>query len=118
MDKDRIDSIRNLGDQLAEYINEQNDKFMFTNFRTQNYHQFRTMLLRTNLAEVKRGNPPIINFDSYIEIFELAENDAHPGWRLARDLVFIRLIERLYQLGWLNSNPGTTETVIDVEIEQ
>lgn len=117
MDKERIEQIRTMGDRLAEYISSQNDRHLFTNFRIQNYHYFRTVLLRANLAQVKRGNPPIITFDPYIEVFEVAENDYRPDWRLARDLVLIRMIERLYELGWLGANVDAVPDVIEEETE-
>jgi CRISPR-associated protein Cst1 len=117
MDKERIEQIRTMGDRLAEYISSQNDRHLFANFRIQNYHHFRTALLRANLAQVKRGNPPIIEFDPYIEVFEVAENDYYPGWRLARDLVLIRMIERLYKLGWLGANVDAVPEVTEEETE-
>jgi len=115
MDTERIEQIRRMGDRLAEYVNNQNDRYLFTNFRSQNYHHFRTTLLRANLAEVRRGNSPVVEFDPYIEVFEMAENDARPDWRLARDLVLIRMIERLYQLGWLGANIDAAPDVTEEE---
>lgn len=117
MDKERIEQIRTMGDRLAEYISSQNDRYLFTNFRTRNYYHFRTALLRANLAHVRRGNPPIITFDPYIEVFETAENDARPSWGLARDLVLIRMIERLYELGWLGANVDAVPEVTETEEE-
>lgn len=73
------------------------------------------MLLRANLDQVKRGNPPIIAFDPYIEVFEVAENDYHLDWRLARDLVFIRMIERLYELGWFGENVDAVPEIVEEE---
>jgi CRISPR-associated protein Cst1 len=117
MDKERIEQIRTLGDRLAEYVSAQNDRYLFANFRVQNYHHFRTTLLRANLAQVKRGNPPIIAFDPYIEVFEMAESDYRPDWRLARDLVLIRMIERLCALGWLGANMDAVPEVSEEETE-
>jgi len=117
MDKERIEQIRKMGDQLAEYIWSQNDRHFFAGFRTRNYYHFRTALLRANLAHVKRDNPPIIKFDPYVEVFEMAENDSRPDWSLARDLVFIRIIERLHELGWLGANVDVVPEVAEEETE-
>jgi len=117
MDKERIEQIRTMGDRLAEYVSSQNDRHFFANFRTRKYYYFRTALLRANLAQVKRGHPPIITFDPYIEVFETAENDARPNWGLARDLVFIRMIERLHDLGWLGANVDAVPEVTEEETE-
>jgi len=118
MDKDRIDSIRNLGDQLAEYVAKQNDRRFFRQFYVeQRYDYFRTALIKANMAHVKRGNPPFITLDPYIEIFEEGDDVARPDWRLARDLVLIRMVERLYENGWLGGNadvlPEETEETDD-----
>jgi len=105
MDKDRIDSIRTLGDRLAEYIASQNDRRFFRQFYVeQRYDFFRTALIKANLAHVRRGHPPLITLDPYIEIFEEGDELARPDWRLARDLVLIRMVERLYENGWLGGN--------------
>ncbi|MCL6448605.1 MAG: type I-B CRISPR-associated protein Cas8b1/Cst1 [Armatimonadetes bacterium] len=105
VDKRRIQEIRALGDRLADYVDTQNDRRFFLNFfREQNYGNFRAVLLKANLAHVKRGNPPLITLDPYLEVFEDGVNVASSDWRLARDLVLIRLIETLYERGWLGRN--------------
>jgi len=62
------------------------------------------VLIKANLAHVKRGNPPIITLDPYIQVFEEGDEVARMDWRLARDLVLIRMVERLYLQGWLSHN--------------
>ena len=110
MEQERIEEIRKMGDCLAEHIYKRNDVDLYRNFRHKNYSVFRTYLLRANIAEVKEGNPPIVGFDPYIEVFELAENDYRLGWRFTRDLVLLRIIEQLHKLGWFGKNS-------DVELE-
>ena len=118
MDKQRIEQIRSMGDKLAVYVKEQNDRYFFTNFRVQKYQVFRTLFLRVALAQLKRGQAPLVDFDSYIDVFELAENDARADWRLARDLVLIRMIEQLHKLDWLSQNSDALpELADDVDTE-
>jgi CRISPR-associated protein Cst1 len=105
MTKERIDGIRNLGDRLATYIVSQNDRKFFSAFFQNRYDYFRSALLRANLAEVQRGNAPIITLDPYMEVFEEGVDMARPDWKLARDLLLIRMVEQLYQQGWLGSHP-------------
>ena len=106
MEKDRIKQIDDMGKRLAEYVSNQNDKRFFQEFFTQNrYDYFRGRLLKTNLAQVKHGNPPIIEFEPYIQVFEEENELAYSDWRLARDLVLIRMVEELYTLGWFGNNP-------------
>ena len=120
MEKDRIKQIDDMGKRLAEYVSNQNDKRFFQEFFTQNrYDYFRGRLLKTNLAQVKRGNPPIIEFEPYIQVFEEENELAYSDWRLARDLVLIRMVEELYTLGWFGNNPDalTDELLKDELIE-
>ena len=102
MEKDRIEQIRHLGDQLAEYVSSENDRRFFRDFfAEQNYDYFRTALIKANLAYVKRGKPPFITLDPYIGVFEIGDDVPHNQWRLARDLVLIRMREQLNKQCWL-----------------
>jgi len=105
MDKERIEQIRMMGDRLAEYVSGQNDRRFFREFYTlQRYDHLRSILVKANLAHVRNGHPPIITLDPYIQVFEEGDEVARTNWRLARDLVLIRMVERLYDLGWLGSH--------------
>lgn len=105
VEKERTRQMRELGDRLASYISEENDRrFFIAFFSERNYDMFRNALIKANLAHVRRGNPPLITLDPYIEIFEEGNELARPDWRLARDLVLIRMIEQLYNRGWLGKN--------------
>jgi len=103
MEKDRIQHIRELADSLADYVLEENDGRFFAALFEHRYDYFRTTLIKATLACVKKGKPPLITFDPYIEIFESGDEIARSDWRLARDLVLIRMVEQLYQKGWLGS---------------
>ena len=110
MEKERIEEIRKMGDKLADYVSSQNDRRFFREF----FHQkspnnVRTLLIRANLEHVKRGNPPFIKLDPYIEVFEEGFGLERPDWWLARDLVFIRMVEQLHEQGWLGKNPDLVE---------
>jgi len=56
------------------------------------------------IAHVKRGNPPFLTLDNYVSVFEEGEDLARVDWRLARDLVLIRMVEQLHANGWLGAN--------------
>lgn len=105
VEKDRVEQIRSLGDRLGAYIASQDDKRFFTAFFEHRYDYFRTALIRANLNSVRAGNEPLIGLDPYMEIFEEGAEMPGSSWRLARDLVLIRMVEQLYHLGWLGSNP-------------
>ncbi len=106
MEYSRIEEIRKLGDQLADYVSGENDRRFFRDFFAERrYDYFRTALIKANVAHVRRGKPPFITLDPYIEVFEAGDEVARSDWQLARDLVLIRMIERLHQHGWLGRNP-------------
>lgn len=106
MEPTRIEQIRNFADQLATYVNAQNDRRFFREFyTTQRYDYLRAVLIKANVAHVKRGNAPFVTFDPYLEVFEVGDEVERPDWKFARDLVLIRMVERLYDLGWLGKNP-------------
>lgn len=119
MEEERIEQIRVLADRLADYAREQNDRRFFRAlFTVQRYDDLRTTLLKANMAQVRRGNPPLITLDPYIEVFE-GDEVAHADWRLARDLVLIRMIERLYESEkeWLGSNLAAVAETSDADQE-
>jgi CRISPR-associated protein Cst1 len=105
MEQQRIENIRQMGDALAAYIQQQNDRRFFRNFYViGRYDYLRNALIKANTEHVKRGNKPFLTLDSYISVFEEGEEVARADWRLARDLVLIRMVEQLYANGWLGAN--------------
>ncbi len=116
MDERRIQHIRELGDTLATYVVDRNDRGFFNAFwMARNYNEVRAALIRASQAEVKRGRPPLVNLDQFLAIFEHAEGMPAAGWRLGRDLVLIRLLERLYAKGWLQEHAAEIPEVEEVE---
>ncbi|MCI0446533.1 type I-B CRISPR-associated protein Cas8b1/Cst1, partial [bacterium] len=117
MNKNRIDQIRKMGDSIARYIGEQNDRRLFQNFlNARGYDQIRSSLIKVNLDRLKAGKEPIIDFENFIEVFEESEETPFPQWRLYRDLVLIRIIDKLHESGWIQSHveeiPEVDEAVV------
>ncbi|MGH2538767.1 MAG: type I-B CRISPR-associated protein Cas8b1/Cst1, partial [Candidatus Promineifilaceae bacterium] len=110
MDNARIEQIRALGDALADYVKNQNDRGFFRSFYAESrYGYLRNELIKANTAHVRRGHPPFLTLDNYLAVFEEGEELARVDWRLARDLVLIRLVEKLYDNGWLRANQDVVE---------
>src|SRR6266567_983721 len=105
MEKERIEEIRKLGDTLAAYVKEQDDKGFFHNFyRVRRPGDFRTLLLRANYKYVKAGHAPLLKYDPYLTVFEEGEEVPRADWSLARDLVLIRMIEWLHSHNWFGEH--------------
>lgn len=106
MQKERIEYMRSMGDALANYVKEQNDRRFFRDFYVENrYSNLRNALIKANTDHTRRGNEPFLTFDIFLAVFEDGEELARVDWRLARDLVLIRMVEQLYNNGWLGNNP-------------
>src|SRR5581483_6706146 len=106
MKPSRIERIRELGEELAQYVHDENDTTFFERFyrEQKRYDLVRNELIRVSNARLKRGQPPLIKFEPYMEIFEDTDERGRTDWRLARDLVLIRMIEKLYELRWIQQH--------------
>ncbi|NTV62007.1 MAG: type I-B CRISPR-associated protein Cas8b1/Cst1 [Oscillochloris sp.] len=106
MDDDRIEQIKLLGDKLAEYTRQQGGKKFFRQFFIeQKTASFLNLLSKTNINYVRftQGADTLFNLESYLTVFMDGEELMRPDWRLARDLVLIRMVEKLRD--WIANNP-------------
>jgi CRISPR-associated protein Cst1 len=105
MEKTRIDQIRILGDRLADYIRQNNDrKLLRTLYQERRYHLFRMALLRAMKdfsRQAPEGSEPLVSYDGYVGIFEEGGEFERIDWNLARDLLLIRIFEQLHHQGYL-----------------
>jgi len=105
MEEQRVNALRLLGETVANYIMETDDKTMFEKvYRARRYWEIRMLLIKMSRSQVLRGKPPVISFDDFITVFEEGEEAPKIDWRLAWDLVIIRVIETLYQNKWLQKH--------------
>ena len=104
MDTTRIERIRTLGDGLALYVEKEGGKRFFRSFFTENNpSNFRALLIKANIAHIRNGHLSLFDMDTYIDVFEEGYDVMRPDWRLARDLVLMRMIDKLQQK-WLPQN--------------
>ena len=106
MNEEIINEIRKLGDKLGEYIYQTGDKKFYTSFFSEKrYDFFRDLLMQANRKRLKTLQPPIITLDEFYYVFEAEIDDTprYDRWKLARDLVLIRMTEFLYKKGQLES---------------
>ncbi|MHB8626483.1 MAG: hypothetical protein ACYDBJ_03345 [Aggregatilineales bacterium] len=100
MKQSRIDNIRILGDRLADYIQKTSDRRLFGDLyraKGNEYWRVRKALMRAAEQAQTLDPNPLVEFDVFVSIFELAEEDEYLDWQLARDLLLIRLIEQLHR---------------------
>lgn len=115
MDADRIEQIKRLGDGLAVYVENGGGSKFFRAFRiAKSGWQLRGLLIKANLASIKSNKPALFSVDGYIEVFEEAEETMRADWRLARDLVFMRMVDQLQS--WLTRHHEVLEEVEEEEV--
>lgn len=96
MERSRIEVIRTVADRIAEHIDSTSDDRLFTRLSLiRRYDGLRARLLRTSRERVAAGKDPLISFEEFILIFENSEDIPRIDWRLARDLLLIRLLDQL-----------------------
>ncbi len=96
MDASMIARIKEFGDRLTDYIANTGDKRFFRGIRVaKDYGQFRQLLIY-KLEKAANTGVLLIDYDGYVGIFEDANETTPGGWRLARDLLLIRIIDQLY----------------------
>lgn len=98
MEKERIEEIRKLGDVLAAYIKESDDQRFFNEFYSlQRGDYFRDALLRAAKQAGKQHQPPLFRFDVFCTVFLSSDcEEVRFDWKFARDLLFLRMLEWLY----------------------
>lgn len=120
VDETRIEAIRAMADRLADYIDEQGDQRLFKTLlyggsRGQDYQELRMRLIRADYDQIA-SHTPLFTLDQFVAVFENSDNQY--TWMLARDLLLIRIIERLHERGKIASLRdaiGTPEDSTDPE---
>jgi CRISPR-associated protein Cst1 len=116
MEKDRIDAIRLVADRITHYLQTQDERLFRELFNARNEYQFRTALLKAD----KNAEPPLFTLDEFVLAFFTAVDQEYLrlDWSLARDLMMIRIIERLHESGKMEiAQRVTTEDDAAAEIE-
>jgi CRISPR-associated protein Cst1 len=110
MDIGRIEAIRKLGDTLTEEIATENDRRLWKDvYQAETYRSVRLALIKVSQRRLKRTTPPAVSLDDFLDVFEEGEELARVDWRLAWDLVLIRIMEKLYEAKWFDKNRDVLE---------
>lgn len=114
--KARIDEIAKLADGLADYIRQHDGRLFKRLFLARNDYTMRLELLKAaSSAKDSTGDEALLPYERFIQVFFADDGETvRPDWYLARDLLMIRIIERLHQEQWLEKNP---ELVAEVDEE-
>lgn len=99
MKKERIQLIKDFATRLAELIDNHNDKSLFRQLVfTAGEWQYRAILTKVQMQYANDRGKLALGFDEYVDIFLNADAEERVSWSLVRDLISIRLVERLFEL--------------------
>jgi CRISPR-associated protein Cst1 len=120
VDETRIEAIRTMADQLADYIDEHGDQRLFRTLlyggnRGVDYQELRTRLIRADY-DVLSDDKQLFSFDLFLAVFE--NSNSQYTWVLARDLLLIRIIERLHERGKIAQFREIIQTPPERKIEE
>lgn len=98
MNKERIELIKEFATNLADLISEHNDKKLFQRLVfTAGEWQYRAILAKVQMQYAKDRGKLALGFDEYVDVFLSTEPGERHVWSLVRDLISIRLVERLFE---------------------
>lgn len=96
MKKERVQAIKELAEILADHIGTNNDRPLFNKiYMAGKFLDLRRFLIRVSLHAVKHGQEPL-RLDKFLTVFEESEEVPRVDWRMARDMMLIRMIEVLH----------------------
>jgi CRISPR-associated protein Cst1 len=120
MDRSRLEKIRSFADRIAVYIAEQNDRRLFNAllFQARRLGELRGVLVKAQRAEAKERNGLLFGLDDYYDVFEAEDAVGITRWDLVRDLIAIRVVEKLHELKWASFKDVIAEEPEDDQSEE
>jgi CRISPR-associated protein Cst1 len=105
MHPDRIQKIRELADEIAREIKNNDDRQLYRKIMGrasgyQGYTQLRQMIIRATEERLRREKRLLLSLDDYLLVFEEGAEFPRADWMLARDLIRLRCLETLYNEGY------------------
>lgn len=117
MSEERLNIIKNLGEDLSKYIQENNDMKSLKNIeRAKNYTQFRIVLKKIYKDVLEKNNQLLFTFDDYVNY--LFPN-GNLSWTETRDLLLFKIYEdsREWLIQESNRNDENAEDVEEDTME-
>lgn len=115
MDQKRIDAIKKVGNELADYIKETDDIKTLKKLETaNNYKNYRNLLRIIIKKRIEnRAESPLFSFDDYVNnLFP----EGNLTWRETQDLILFRIYEVLHD--WIIQQGISEELIIEEAKEE
>ena len=115
MDEKRINAIKRVGDELADYIKTADDMKTLQKLETAaNYNNYRNLLRKVIKKRIENGiEDPLFTFDEYVNYLFPESNLT---WRETQDLILFRIYEKLQK--WIIEQGKEDELITSSEIEE
>jgi len=116
MSPERLQAIREFSDKLADYVRRYQAHHLLSELLTGNSAgEIRNTLLKA-LRDEWEHQELLFSLDDYLRAFPVEEDSPTADWPLIRrDLISIRLIERLHEVG---AKPESVPEFFAVEVEE
>lgn len=116
MEKTRVEAIQKLGNRLAHWILEENDKRLYRSiYEVRGSGPLRHILIKAANNKLKleatkgESNPPLITGEEYLEVFTEQDEIIRADFTLARDLLKMQIIQVLQENDFFLKNAGDPE---------
>lgn len=116
MEQPRIDAIRTLADEIAVEVSTNDDRKLFQRaYQVRGYQELRRLLIQCSFRRISRGLAPLLSFEDFLTLFEVGDELPRTDWRLAWDLVLIRVIDQLHASNWFRKHREAVEVAAEEE---
>ena len=117
MSSDQIEAVRQFSDKLAAHINYKRDKPLLKNLMyARSEWAFRNVLTKAQRNKYLVSSEVLFNFDEYLRVFATLDGSGVSNWGLIRDLISIRLVEKLHEFGTASELLPSEEEEDEVEL--
>ncbi len=100
MDPKQIVKVRDFADLLAQHIYETSDKELFRQLVfTRKRGEYSNALVKVQRNEATHGRRLLFGLDQYLQVFFADDAVGILDWYITCDLISIRLVEKLFELG-------------------
>ena len=94
MDSKRIDTLRRLGDQFADYVDKVDGRLFDRLFMVRRYYDLSRELLSAK-RKADKHDIVLFTFEDFVEAFEGNPDIPRVDWSLARDMILVRMLDQL-----------------------
>jgi hypothetical protein len=101
MSPSRIEAVKQFSDKLAQYVAERNNKGLLQRLlRAEKLYEFRSALVKVQRREYVDNDELLFTLEEFVSVLEADEAVGISDWSMVRDLISIRVVQMLKELGY------------------